>query len=162
MRCQSPIGAESTRQMTETQQDLMLCRTIIEGILPEGNGRLVYNNQLSSREHIRDLILALMLCCRFEVGNSRVYFKAGVLEELEGHRAVVLTKNAVKIQRYLRGFVPRLNFLRLKASAVIIQKTTRMSTARAHFIGARIQVILVQVHQCMPLPVGLLIVFLHF
>ena len=88
VRSQSPIGAESTRQMTETQQDLMLCRTIIEGILPEGNGRLVYNNQLSSREHTSE-ILFLRSC-----------FVAGLKSEIRVYTS------KLECSRSLKGIVP--------------------------------------------------------
>ena len=40
---------------------------------------------------------------RFEIGNTKVYFKAGVLEDLEKRRGVVLEKCAATIQRHQRG-----------------------------------------------------------
>jgi myosin heavy subunit len=40
---------------------------------------------------------------RFEIGNTKVYFKAGVLEDLEKRRGAVLEKCAATIQRHQRG-----------------------------------------------------------
>ena len=47
----------------------------------------------------------------YDVGTTRIYFKGGVLEELENYRSEALTKSAITIQRYLRGHLRKRIFV---------------------------------------------------
>ena len=66
----------------------------------------------------------------YEVGNSRVYFSAGVLEVMEVMRAQLITTNVVCIQSIVRCFVHRRVYLKKRNSAVRIQVRVRIVVAK--------------------------------
>jgi len=90
-----------------------------------------------------DLILVGRLN-QFEVGLTRVYFKAGILEELESRRAAALEKSAVLIQRIGRGLVERRRYQAKRAGIVLLQAWVRMSRARWDFSRTRRSIVLIQ------------------
>ena len=72
----------------------------------------------------------------FEIGKSRVYFKAGALEHLETRRLEKLGVLATKIQRIVRGFVAFSQYNRLVDTSIIIQSLVRRNIARANLLRA--------------------------
>jgi myosin-5 len=50
----------------------------------------------------------------FAIGRTRVYFKSGCLEFLEGQRALIWDKWAVKIQKIVRGFLVKRMIIRMR------------------------------------------------
>merc|ERR1719331_2095744 len=46
----------------------------------------------------------------YEIGRTRVYFKAGVLEDLEERRALLLQAAATELSRAVRGYWARRTF----------------------------------------------------
>ena len=82
---------------------------------------------------------------RFELGQTRVYFKAGILEELEASRAIVLQGAAVTVQRFTRGWRLKHAFGRQKAGAVALQSFGRMLRAKRHYASVRHDIVRIQV-----------------
>ena len=79
-----------------------------------------------------------------EVGSTRVYFKAGILEELEGRRTVALTRSATVIQRCQRGAKLRKAYGRMRQCVQKVQSCLRMHKAHFAFKKVRRDVIRVQ------------------
>eukprot|EP00752_Nemacystus_decipiens_P018668 g16737.t1 len=61
-------------------------------------------------------------CC---LGNTKVYFRAGVLEQLEEDRGKFVRIKVVTVQRTLMGNAKRRPYLRLRSSAIVAQKLWR-------------------------------------
>jgi myosin heavy subunit len=89
-----------------------------------------------------------MRLLRYGLGQTRVYFKGGVLEELEGRRSVVLQQSATLIQRFARGTRKRRIFQLKKAAVLKMQAFVRMLRSRLAFGRIRNYVIRLQVCPC--------------
>uniref|UniRef100_H3GED2 Myosin motor domain-containing protein n=1 Tax=Phytophthora ramorum TaxID=164328 RepID=H3GED2_PHYRM len=99
---------------------------------------------------------------QYQIGLSRIYFRYGILEQMEDKKAVRLDLQARHLQHFMRGFCCRLRYLRkLRAivklqahwrgyrgrcialeakktkSAIIIQKYARRFVKRKQFKGER-------------------------
>ncbi|CAN0001143.1 unnamed protein product, partial [Ectocarpus sp. 12 AP-2014] len=61
-------------------------------------------------------------CC---LGNTKVYFRAGVLEQMEEERGRFVRVKVVTVQRALMGNAKRRPYLRLRTSAIVAQKLWR-------------------------------------
>ncbi|CAM9632006.1 unnamed protein product [Ectocarpus sp. 6 AP-2014] len=61
-------------------------------------------------------------CC---LGNTKVYFRAGVLEQMEEERGKFVRVKVVTVQRALMGNAKRRPYLRLRTSAIVAQKLWR-------------------------------------
>ncbi len=72
----------------------------------------------------------------FEIGVSRIYFKAGTLEYLEAHRLIKLGELATTLQRRARGFVAYSKYSRLKATCITIEALVRRNLARKNLLRA--------------------------
>lgn len=59
------------------------------------------------------------------VNPPKVYFRAGVLEQMEEDRGKFVRVKVVTIQRALMGNAKRRPYLRLRASAIVAQKLWR-------------------------------------
>jgi len=81
----------------------------------------------------------------YELGQTRVYFKVGILEELEVLRAAALQKSATVIQRYARGTKNRRTFLRRKSCALRLQAFARMLRALLRYKRTVKDIVRVQV-----------------
>ena len=73
----------------------------------------------------------------FACGKSRIYFKAGALEQLEARRMDKLGVLATAIQRVVRGFVAKSVFTRLKITAIAVQALARRNIARSGLLKAQ-------------------------
>jgi len=71
----------------------------------------------------------------FAIGKSKIYFKAGALEHLEGERMAVAGRWAVEIQKVIRGWIDRrklvmIRFMALVPQAIQIQCWVRALVAK--------------------------------
>ncbi|RLN54191.1 hypothetical protein BBJ29_003794 [Phytophthora kernoviae] len=105
---------------SDTEQIKTQCEELMEKLLPGRN--------------IQD----------YQVGLTRVYFREGVLEELETKRGWALRKYAIVLQKNVRCWLVRRQFLRKKQRIVIIQKYWRRHVLRKRFLEMRRGVVLLQ------------------
>ena len=61
----------------------------------------------------------------YEIGRTKVYFSAGVLEQLEAKRAKHLSDSVRFIQKVVRGLKQRKLYLVMRKSCILIQKCIR-------------------------------------
>eukprot|EP00929_Paragymnodinium_shiwhaense_P086823 TRINITY_DN47241_c0_g1_i1.p1 TRINITY_DN47241_c0_g1~~TRINITY_DN47241_c0_g1_i1.p1 ORF type:complete len:1373 (+),score=329.81 TRINITY_DN47241_c0_g1_i1:229-4347(+) len=80
----------------------------------------------------------------YEVGNTRVYFKMGVLEGLEERRALLMQAAANEISRVARGCIYRRRFLAARKAALRLQALQRMQGQRKAYLRTRACVVRVQ------------------
>ena len=74
---------------------------------------------------------------RYQLGKSKVFFRAFMLEKLEQRRGAALAVSVVLIQRHARGALWRQRFLLMKRSAVKLQAAGRRAAKRHAFTKAR-------------------------
>ena len=74
---------------------------------------------------------------RYQLGKSKVFFRAFMLEKLEQRRGAALAVSVVLIQRHARGALWRQRFLLMKRSAVKLQAAGRRAAKRQAFTKAR-------------------------
>ncbi|KAJ1818179.1 Myosin type-2 heavy chain 1 [Coemansia sp. RSA 2675] len=74
---------------------------------------------------------------RFQVGLTKVFFRAGMLALIEKLRVERLNAAATAIQRLVRAFQQRQRFRLLRAAALRIQRSVRGHQARRRFHAAR-------------------------
>lgn len=80
----------------------------------------------------------------FVCGNTRAYFRAGSLEMLETRRLKAFGLLATDIQRFVRGFVARSKYLRLRKKAIVVQAEFRRNKAIKAYTKLRKAAIIVQ------------------
>jgi len=80
----------------------------------------------------------------FVCGKTRTYFRTGSLEHLENRRLYAFGDLAKDIQRIVRGFVQRSQYLRVRNSAIAVQSQARFIAAQSRYIKLRAAVIIVQ------------------
>lgn len=81
-------------------------------------------------KHILDRLLGSKKDAKCCLGNTKVYFRAGVLEQLEESRGKFVRVKVVTVQRVLMGNAKRRPYLRLRNAAVIVQKMFRGARGR--------------------------------
>jgi len=86
-----------------------------------------------------------MCVVRYQVGQTKIYFKGGILEELEGRRAIIMQNSAVAIQRIARGLQSRLWYRIMIYSMRMVQSFFRMQKVKAWYLKVRKNIIRVQV-----------------
>ncbi|CAM9911619.1 unnamed protein product, partial [Laminaria digitata] len=84
----------------------------------------------SQCKHILDRLLGSKKDAKCCLGNTKVYFRAGVLEQLEEARGKFVRVKVVTVQRVLMGNAKRRPYLRLRNAAVIVQKMFRGARGR--------------------------------
>ncbi|DBA03908.1 TPA: hypothetical protein N0F65_004598 [Lagenidium giganteum] len=62
---------------------------------------------------------------QYQIGRTRIYFRFGVLEDLEDKKAIRLDSSARKVQHVMRGFHSRLTYLRQLEAIVKLQSVAR-------------------------------------
>jgi myosin heavy subunit len=67
----------------------------------------------------------------YAVGTTRVYFRSGIVEELEQRRGAFIQGRVVLIQNLFATHVARTKYLRLRAGALMAQKRWRIVAAQA-------------------------------
>lgn len=73
----------------------------------------------------------------FVCGKTRTYFRTGSLELLENRRLLAYSSLAVDIQRIIRGFVKRSQYLKLRNASIKVQAEARASAASRRYIVMR-------------------------
>ncbi|CAL8356812.1 unnamed protein product [Lota lota] len=67
---------------------------------------------------------------KYQFGKSKIFFRAGQVAYLENLRSEKLRRACVSIQKTLRCWLARKKFLRMRRSAIILQKHVRAQQAR--------------------------------
>lgn len=80
----------------------------------------------------------------FMCGKTRAYFRAGSLEYLEAERLKSFGRLAIDIQRIVRGFLLRKQFMVLRFATIIGQKRARSAIARRAYKRVRAACVLLQ------------------
>ncbi|KAF1336444.1 Myosin-like protein, partial [Globisporangium splendens] len=62
---------------------------------------------------------------QYQIGRTRIYFRYGVLEEMEERKAVILDAEARRVQHLMRGFCERLKYLRKLRAIIKLQSVAR-------------------------------------
>jgi len=95
-------------------------------------------------EELMDKLLPGRNIQDYQVGLTRVYFREGVLEELETKRGWALRKYAIVLQKNVRCWLMRKYFLRQKQQVVVIQKYWRRYVVHKRYLTLRRGVVLLQ------------------
>ncbi|KAL5542469.1 hypothetical protein UlMin_010179 [Ulmus minor] len=69
----------------------------------------------------------------YQIGKTKVFLRAGQMAELDACRSEVLGKSASIIQRKVRSYLARREFVLLRLSAIHIQASCRGQVARHHY-----------------------------
>ncbi|KDO23243.1 hypothetical protein SPRG_20988 [Saprolegnia parasitica CBS 223.65] len=69
----------------------------------------------------------------YQLGRTKVYFQAGVLEALDQIKRTRLTVHALQIQRFARMFLARLHYRRQRAAIVKLQAVVRCVLAMKRY-----------------------------
>ena len=80
----------------------------------------------------------------FVCGKTRAYFRSGSLEFLENKRLCAFGALAKDIQRIVRGFVARSEYLRLRNATIFLQAQTRRNAAHAQYLKVLAATIMIQ------------------
>jgi len=80
----------------------------------------------------------------FAIGNTKIYFREGSLQDLESRRYDVRTEAVLTLQIFFRKMLHRLRFLAFKKSVVDIQAYTRMREKLRIFLKLKAGCIMVQ------------------
>ncbi len=74
-------------------------------------------------------VLSEQLSESFVIGSTKVYFRVGSLEVLEAERAKAFDKNAIKIQKTLRGMLSRRKYNMMRANNVVVDQKCMLCLA---------------------------------
>ena len=69
--------------------------------------------------------LSCGLMSNLQIGKTKVFLRAGQMAELDARRTEVLSCSAGKIQRKVRSFLARRNFIQLRMSSIQLQAMCR-------------------------------------
>lgn len=67
-----------------------------------------------------------------QIGKTKVFLRAGQMAELDALRTEVLGRSATKIQRKVRSYLARKNFIQLRLSATQLQAICRGISSSNH------------------------------
>ncbi|KAG1361430.1 putative Myosin-8 [Cocos nucifera] len=84
----------------------------------------------------------------YQIGKTKVFLRAGQMAELDSRRNEVLGRSANIIQRKVRSYLARKNFILLQKSAVQIQALCRGQLARKCYEGMRRQFASLRIQTC--------------
>lgn len=73
----------------------------------------------------------------YQIGKTKVFLRAGQMAELDACRTEVLGRSAIVIQRKVRSYLGRKNFILLRLAAIQIQALCRGQVARQHYEDIR-------------------------
>ncbi|KAG7378726.1 hypothetical protein PHYPSEUDO_009725 [Phytophthora pseudosyringae] len=83
---------------------------------------------------------------QYQIGISRIYFRYGILEQMEDKKAARLDLQARHLQHYMRGFCCRLRFLRKLQAIVKLQSVARCVITMNRYQSFKCAVITLQAH----------------
>jgi myosin V len=156
LRCAGVVAAVTiSRSAFPNRLDHEVVLDRFKSLWPKGGDHLLQHggesdkgdNDTTEMDKIRksvDLLLALALKAleyarggvmirAFVIGKSRAYFRAGALEYLEGERLKYLFSWATEIQRVVRGFVRRSQYVRVRTMAICLQSYQRQRIATRRY-----------------------------
>lgn len=122
----SQAAADAVASLKTSADPTAACRSLVAALVPRAK-------QVEKGAH-----------GSFEVGRTRVYFKAGVLEQLEERRTLLQQAAATEISRRVRGGQLRNAYISWRRAALILQAAQRMHHHRAAFLRIRKAALLVQ------------------
>ncbi|KAL9660447.1 hypothetical protein QQ045_025262 [Rhodiola kirilowii] len=79
------------------------------------------------------MILDKMGLKGYQIGKTKVFLRAGQMAELDAKRAEVLFYAASTIQRLIRTYIARKEFVRLRKASIVVQSHWRGKMARKEF-----------------------------
>ncbi|KAE8895640.1 Unconventional myosin-Va [Phytophthora fragariae] len=121
-------------------------RVLLTGAVPT-QGKFISESDADIKakcEELMDKLLPGRNIQDYQVGLTRVYFREGVLEELETKRGWALRKYAIVLQKNVRCWLMRRLFLRQKQQIVVIQKYWRRYVVHKRHLTLRRGVVLLQ------------------
>ena len=121
----SDLRSKAWMRRTNAIDDASKCRALLEEVVPEGS---VPTTQASTAH-------GKVKRKMYEIGRTRVYFSAGVLEFAEGLRSQLVNLHARVLQSLFRFIVDRARFLRCRGGAVLLQAAVRGAVARRIFVA---------------------------
>lgn len=80
----------------------------------------------------------------YQMGKTKIFFKAGVLSELEILKTKKVRESTIILQKYLRGYHTRLQYTKLKIATLAIQTSIRGLLARMEFARKEKSILLIQ------------------
>eukprot|EP00930_Biecheleria_cincta_P038623 TRINITY_DN26530_c0_g1_i1.p1 TRINITY_DN26530_c0_g1~~TRINITY_DN26530_c0_g1_i1.p1 ORF type:complete len:1428 (-),score=259.66 TRINITY_DN26530_c0_g1_i1:341-4579(-) len=122
----SQAAAEAVASLKTSTDPTAACRSLVAALVPKAK-------QVEKGAH-----------GSFEVGRTRVYFKAGVLEQLEERRTLLQQAAANEISRRVRGGQARHAYLSWRHAALTLQASQRMHHHRVAFLKIRRAALLLQ------------------
>ncbi|XP_008438435.1 myosin-6 isoform X1 [Cucumis melo] len=75
----------------------------------------------------------------YQIGKTKVFLRAGQMAELDACRTEVLGRSAMVVQRKVRSYLARKNFILLRLAAIQIQALCRGQIARQHYEDIRME-----------------------
>ncbi|KAH7476337.1 hypothetical protein KRP22_000174 [Phytophthora ramorum] len=83
---------------------------------------------------------------QYQIGLSRIYFRYGILEQMEDKKAVRLDLQARHLQHFMRGFCCRLRYLRKLRAIVKLQSVARCVIMMNRYQAFKMAIITLQAH----------------
>ncbi|OWZ16661.1 Myosin [Phytophthora megakarya] len=83
---------------------------------------------------------------QYQIGLSRIYFRYGILEQMEDKKAERLDLQARHLQHYMRGFCCRLRFVRKIQAIIKLQSVARCVIMMNRYQSFKTAVITLQAH----------------
>lgn len=80
----------------------------------------------------------------YAIGKSKIFFSAGLLQQIEAKRAVLLHVNATRIQKMVRGYHQRKRYVAVKNGTIKTQALTRSFQARKRFLRQQSSIVMLQ------------------
>ncbi|RLN32866.1 myosin-6-like [Panicum miliaceum] len=84
----------------------------------------------------------------YQIGKTKVFLRAGQMAELDALRTEVLGHSATTIQRKVRSYLARKNFIQLRISATHLQAICRGQIARYHYEDLRREAASLTIQAC--------------
>ncbi|KAI4300104.1 hypothetical protein L6164_033518 [Bauhinia variegata] len=85
----------------------------------------------------------------YQIGKTKVFLRAGQMADLDTRRSEVLGKSASIIQRKVRSYLGRRNFVLLRLSAIQIQAACRGQLARQVYEGMQREASSLMIQRCL-------------
>lgn len=80
---------------------------------------------ISNMNNIRNPFTTCILICHFQIGKTKIFLRAGQMAELDARRTEVLAAATRLIQRQIRTYLTRKEFLGQKKATIFVQKLLR-------------------------------------
>ncbi|CAM0956684.1 unnamed protein product [Alopecurus aequalis] len=84
----------------------------------------------------------------YQIGKTKVFLRAGQMAELDARRTEILSCSASKIQRKVRSFLARRNFIQLRMSSIQLQAMCRGQIARHYYEDLRRKAASLKIQTC--------------